>query len=204
MRAASCRPSTYLISCSTAKASISGSSVVPGLPNTISTPSCLRSSRKARFPDMTGKAVSNGFGMEPGGGYRVDIRMVSIVKNRSRGTKLANWGIMAMSWLRPLIASAACVLWAAGAGAATLSPEEAAKHVGENAPICGLVPPAKYAAQARGGPTFFDFGKPYPNATFTALILGNDRAKFGTPEKALQGKQVCVTGQIQLYQGKPQ
>src|SRR5260370_30253284 len=50
----------YLISVSTAKASISGNSVVPGLPNTISTPSCLRSSRKARFPDIAGKIVSVG------------------------------------------------------------------------------------------------------------------------------------------------
>src|SRR5258708_12762279 len=50
----------YLISFSTAKASISGNSVVPGLPNTISTPSCLRSSRKARFPDIAGKIVSVG------------------------------------------------------------------------------------------------------------------------------------------------
>src|SRR3954468_13252420 len=39
---------------STAKASISGNSVVPGLPNRTSTPSCFRSSRKARFPEMRG------------------------------------------------------------------------------------------------------------------------------------------------------
>src|SRR5712692_922385 len=43
------------MSFSTAKASISGNSVVPGLPNRTSTPSCFKSSRKARFPDMTGK-----------------------------------------------------------------------------------------------------------------------------------------------------
>ena len=103
--------------------------------------------------------------------------------------------------LRLLITSTAFVLWAVGARAATLNPEEAAKHVGEHVTVCGLVASAKYAAQARGGPTFLDFGKPYPNATFTGLILGNDRAKFGTPEKTLQGRQVCITGQVQLYQG---
>src|SRR5215204_1114372 len=37
---------------------MSGSSVVPGLPNRISTPSCLRMSRKARFPDITGNVAS--------------------------------------------------------------------------------------------------------------------------------------------------
>src|ERR1700719_3441287 len=46
------------MSCSTAKASISGNSVVPGLPNITLTPSCLSRSRKARFPDITGKFLS--------------------------------------------------------------------------------------------------------------------------------------------------
>src|SRR4029450_1153482 len=35
-----------------------GNSVVPGLPNMTSTPSCLSRSRKARFPDMRGKTLS--------------------------------------------------------------------------------------------------------------------------------------------------
>src|ERR1700686_3487104 len=47
------------MSCSTAKASISGNSVVPGLPNMTVTPSCLSKSRKARFPDITGKFLSH-------------------------------------------------------------------------------------------------------------------------------------------------
>src|SRR5579863_7080580 len=45
------------MSFSTAKASISGSSVVPGLPNITLTPSCRSRSRKARFPLITGKGV---------------------------------------------------------------------------------------------------------------------------------------------------
>src|SRR5580698_9965373 len=48
------------MSCSTAKASISGNSVVPGLPNMTLTPSCLSRSRKARFPDITGTGDSYG------------------------------------------------------------------------------------------------------------------------------------------------
>src|SRR5918995_7169486 len=42
------------MSFSTAKASISGNSVVQGLPNMMLTPSCFSRSRNARFPDMTG------------------------------------------------------------------------------------------------------------------------------------------------------
>ena len=85
-----------------------------------------------------------------------------------------------------------------------LAPAEAAKHVGEKATVCGIVAAAKYAAQTGGRPTFLDFEKPYPDSTFTALILGNDRPKFGSPEKTAKGKQICVTGEITLYQGKPE
>jgi hypothetical protein len=88
------------------------------------------------------------------------------------------------------------------ASAVTLAPDEAAKHAGETATVCGVVAGAKYAAQVRGGLTFIDFAKPYPDAPFTALIFAADRAKFGTPERGLQGKQVCVTGKIELFRGK--
>jgi DNA/RNA endonuclease YhcR with UshA esterase domain len=102
------------------------------------------------------------------------------------------------------IAILALTISAHAVHAETLTPEEATKHVGETATICGVVAGAKYAAQIRGGITFIDFGKPYPNASFTALIFAADRAKFGTPEKGLQGKQVCVTGKIELFRGKAQ
>jgi hypothetical protein len=109
-----------------------------------------------------------------------------------------------MHAFRLFIATASLAGWAAAAQADPLSPEDAAKHVGEDVTVCGLVASAKYAGQARGGPTFLDFGKPYPNSVFVALILGSDRAKFGTPEKTLQGKQICVSGKIRLYDGKPE
>jgi hypothetical protein len=90
------------------------------------------------------------------------------------------------------------------AHAVPLSPEEAASHVGENATVCGLVVSATYAAQAPTAPTFLDLGKPYPNQIFTAVIFGSDRAKFGEPDISLREKQVCVTGEIVLFQGKPE
>lgn len=85
-----------------------------------------------------------------------------------------------------------------------LTLEDAASHLGEVATVCGVVASTKYVPQSAGAPTFLDFGSAYPNAVFTALILGGDRAKFGAPEKALRGKEVCVTGQIRLYGGIPQ
>jgi hypothetical protein len=39
-------------------------------------------------------------------------------------------------------------------------------------------------------PTLLDFGKPFPEQVFAAIIYGRDRAKFGTPKTTLQGKRV--------------
>ena len=88
--------------------------------------------------------------------------------------------------------------------AASLGPDEAASHIGENATVCGMVASATYAAQAMAAPTFLDLGKPYPNQIFSAVILGSDRTKFGAPEISLWEKEVCVTGEIFLYQEKPE
>jgi hypothetical protein len=54
----------------------------------------------------------------------------------------------------------------------------------------------------RSWPTFLDFGEPYPDQVFTAVIYGVDRAKFGmtTP----QGRRVCVAGAIREYHGTPE
>ena len=98
----------------------------------------------------------------------------------------------------------ALIVWPIAAYASALNPEEAATHIGENATVCGLVASATYAAQVMAAPTFLDLGKPYPNQVFSAVILGSDRTKFGAPEISLQEKQVCVTGEIFLFQGKPE
>jgi hypothetical protein len=109
-----------------------------------------------------------------------------------------------MRSLRAVIASTVLIAWVVAARAATISPEEAARHVGENATVCGLVASTNYAVQAPAAPTFLDLGNPYPHQIFTAVIFGSDRAKFGTPEVSERAKQVCVTGEISLYEGKPQ
>ena len=53
-------------------------------------------------------------------------------------------------------------------------------------------------------PTVLDFGKPFPDQAFDAVIYGRDRAKFGTRETTLQGKRVCVSGVISEDRGKPE
>jgi hypothetical protein len=90
------------------------------------------------------------------------------------------------------------------AHAASLSPEQAADHVGEATTVCGPVASATYMPQAPQSPTFLDLGKPFPNQIFSAIIFGGDRSKFGTPETSTRDKSICVTGTIFLYQGKPE
>jgi len=99
--------------------------------------------------------------------------------------------------------AATAVLWSFAAEAACISAEEAQRHVGENTCVCGVVASARYAPKGRR-PTFLNLDTPYPNQVFTALIWGNDRSKFGEPEKALEGKRICVSGAIELYRGKPE
>jgi DNA/RNA endonuclease YhcR with UshA esterase domain len=101
---------------------------------------------------------------------------------------------------------AAAMLWAiiSPAVAAEIAPDDAAKHVGEGATVCGIVESARYAERSTKQPTFLNLGKPYPNQSFTVVIFGGDRGKFGTPEIALMKKRVCATGVISLFQGRPE
>jgi hypothetical protein len=107
----------------------------------------------------------------------------------------------------------ACALgWAApaltaptAAPATRVAAPDAAQHVDEEATVCGTVAGAKYAAGARGKPTFLDFERPYPAAGFRVVIWGSDRPKFKPPPETAYGQgKVCVTGKIHLYRGEPE
>jgi micrococcal nuclease len=52
---------------------------------------------------------------------------------------------------------------------------------------------------------FLNLGKPYPNAPLLAVIFEKDFKNFGyAPEKFLDKKNVCITGKLVLYKGKPE
>ena len=80
---------------------------------------------------------------------------------------------------------------------------QAKDHVGETVTVCGKVADARYLDSGNHA-TFVNFDKPYPDHTFTIYIAGENRAKFGTPEKDWLSKDVCITGKIQDYRGKPE
>jgi hypothetical protein len=85
-----------------------------------------------------------------------------------------------------------------------LTAAEAKNHVGETATVCGRVASAHFAEKTKGLPTFLNLDKPYPNQTFTILIWGADRPKFGNPESTYRDKNVCITGKITSHRGVPE
>ncbi len=92
----------------------------------------------------------------------------------------------------------------ASPAAKTIPAAEASNHIGEIATVCGKVVTTRYAASSRGGPTFLNLDKPYPEQVFTVVIWGDDRTKFGRPEDDYRGKAICATGKIETYRGSPQ
>ena len=98
----------------------------------------------------------------------------------------------------------AFILPATACNAQSIAPKEAAKNVGKTVTVCGQVVGGKYLDGGGRKPTLLDFGKPFPDQEFVAVIFGDDRAKFGEPEKTCLKKDVCVTGEISIFREKPQ
>jgi hypothetical protein len=90
------------------------------------------------------------------------------------------------------------------AAADTITAAQAKDHVGETATVCGKVAGARYLESSNRKPTFLNFDKPFPDHPFLAIIFGDNRAKFGKPEAEYLQKDLCVTGKIIDYNGKPE
>src|SRR6185312_3325777 len=81
--------------------------------------------------------------------------------------------------------------------------KEAAKHVGETVMVCDKVFGTKFFEN--NGITLLDLGGNHPNQYLTIVINKEDRSKFANkPEDYFKGVNVCVTGKIIDYKGKPE
>jgi hypothetical protein len=87
--------------------------------------------------------------------------------------------------------------------AATLQPTEAVTHIDETATVCGVVASARQVLDLRGEPVFLCLGHGYPEQDFTIVVPAGDRADLPKAETLL-GHQVCASGLIQRFRGKPQ
>ena len=77
---------------------------------------------------------------------------------------------------------------------------EATAHVGQQVVVEGAV---AAVFTSRSGNTFLNFGAPYPNQDFSAVIFAENSSSFRNVEQ-LQGKRVAVSGVVRLYRGKPE
>lgn len=84
----------------------------------------------------------------------------------------------------------------------TITPDQAAAHIGETVTVCGKV----YSTKAlSNGPTFINMGAEYPGNPFTAVIMFNKRGIFSyMVDETYNGKTICVTGTVKNYKGKPE
>ena len=112
--------------------------------------------------------------------------------------------ILLSAWLLGLAMLVSQVPQAAKADSPSVSPADAVNYVGRMATVCGVVASAKYAESTHRQPTFLNLDKAYPNQVFTALIWGSNRAAFSYAPESLMGRKICVTGQVELYKGKPE
>lgn len=78
----------------------------------------------------------------------------------------------------------------------------APRFTGKAGTVCGKVGKARFAENTEGTPTFLYMGGNFPRHTFTARIPGDARAKFKPAPEELEGKDVCVIGNIERDQSR--
>jgi DNA/RNA endonuclease YhcR with UshA esterase domain len=82
-----------------------------------------------------------------------------------------------------------------------IPPEDAAKHEGEAVTVEGKV--FEVIVSGKGN-AFLNFGGTNPNQEFAAVIFARASNSDFVNLKLYEGKTVTVTGNIQLYRGKPE
>ena len=83
----------------------------------------------------------------------------------------------------------------------TISPSEAASHVGKEVVVEGVISDVGYSS--RSDTTFLNMGGRYPFNTFTAVIFKSAKPLF-PQAKSWEGKKVTIRGVVKQYRGKPE
>lgn len=83
--------------------------------------------------------------------------------------------------------------------------KDAYNHIGDSVTICAKIYGGIYLSKARNQPTFLNMGAAYPGQPLTVVIWGDKRKLFSyKPEEKLKNAEVCVSGRIETFNGKPQ
>lgn len=97
------------------------------------------------------------------------------------------------------------LLWSCVFGQQEVKIEDAAKHEGDSVKICTKIFGGRYFENSRNTPTLLNAGAKYPDNPLTIVIFGDTRPLFNNkPEEYYPGKNICVTGRIVMYKGKPE
>lgn len=83
--------------------------------------------------------------------------------------------------------------------------EEVSKHVGETVTVCDKVYETEFMEKSKQKATFLKMGGVYPMHKLDIIINFKDRKNFGDkPEAYYLEKDVCITGKVVEFKGKPQ
>lgn len=77
-------------------------------------------------------------------------------------------------------------------------------YVGKEIKVCTKVE-GTHVAKGKKKLIFLNLGKPYPDAPVIAVIFEDNFKNFNyAPDKFLDKKEVCITGKVVIYKGKPE
>lgn len=86
-----------------------------------------------------------------------------------------------------------------------IAAQEADKHIGARATVCGSVAEIVRVPEIEGKPTFINLHREHPDHPFTAVIWADDRLRWSTPPEAKYANQtLCIRGVIREHEGTPQ
>jgi hypothetical protein len=80
--------------------------------------------------------------------------------------------------------------------------KDAKNHIGETVKICTKIYGGRFFP--RDTLTLLNAGDYYPASPLTLVIRADARHEFKEPETYYKGKNVCVTGQVDLFKGRPE
>ena len=81
--------------------------------------------------------------------------------------------------------------------------ENIASFEGKTVMLCETIT-GTYQTKTESKVTYLNFGKSFPNNSFTVVIFKKDLENFSYDPMTLKGKKICVTGKVGIYKGKPQ
>ena len=86
-----------------------------------------------------------------------------------------------------------------------ITPDEAAKHIGDSVTVCGKIYGGKYFDKSDNKITLLNMGAAYPQSPLTIVIEETGRKNFTIkPEEFYADKEVCINGVVKEFEGKPQ